>query len=74
MWVKQEAQALVTACFKSKTTSPTGEVAASTPGLLSSHANGIMTVEDFLQVKDLCQKCSEKVSSFSRLSMVKAFT
>jgi hypothetical protein len=71
--VEQEAQALVTACFKSKATTSAGEE-ASTPGLLSSHAVGILTVEEFLQAKDLCQKCSEKVSSFSRLSMAKAFS
>jgi hypothetical protein len=72
--VYQVAEALVTACFRSKAASSAEEEAASTPGLLSSHAVGILTVEEFLQAKDLCQRCCGKVSSFARLSMAKAFS
>jgi len=71
---EQDSEAQVTACFRSSATSPAGEEEVSSPGLLSTHAVGIMTVEEFLQAKDLCQKCCAKVSSFARLSMAKAFS
>ena len=71
----QEAQAIVTACCRSGAMNAAGEgEEASTQGLLSLHSVGIVTVEEFLQAKDLCQKCCAKVSSFSRLSMAKAFS
>ena len=71
----QEAQAVMTACCKSAAMTAVGEGEdISEPGLLSFHSVGILTVEEFLQAKDLCQKCCAKVSSFSRLSMAKAFS
>lgn len=68
---EKEALAIVTACFAFPSKLQSG---ASSPGILSTQASGsAMTVEDFVQLKNLCQRVSEKAAALFKQSMAAAF-
>ena len=67
----QEALAIVTACFAFPSKLESG---ARSSGILATHATGNgMSVEDFVQLKNLCQRVSEKAAVLFKQSMAAAF-